>query len=134
MKLYRNTIVWLISILILLALVLVPTTLFTRMLHKDIEKFEAAMAEINNNLTTQASPVTLQESCTKLEKLWHAHRGHWSFYVHHNIVDTLDILFSGYLTQSRIQNTEAALTEAARIESLLRAAEENDRLSWFNIF
>ncbi len=134
MKVYKNTVIWSIAIVVLLALVIVPTVLFTRMLRQDIDKFESAIAEVNDNLIAEAPRETLLASCDQLEALWHEHRGHWSFYVHHNIVDTLDILFSGYLTECRRQNTEAALIEAARIESLLRAAEDGDRLSWFNIF
>ena len=131
MKLYRNTWIFIIALMILLSLVLVPTTLFTRMLGKDIEKFESAMNDINQQLVSGQDP---GKACDDLEKLWHAHRRHWSFYVHHNIVDNLDLLFSAYLAESRNQNTKAALSEAARIDSLLKSAEENDRLSWYNIF
>lgn len=131
MKLYRNTWIFILALIILLSLVMVPTTLFTRMLRQDIEKFESAMNEINLQLTQGENP---KEACDDLERLWHAHRKHWSFYVHHNIVDNLDMLFSAYLAESRNQNTKAALSEAARIDSLLRAAEENDRLSWNNVF
>ncbi len=131
MKLYRNTWIFILALIILISLVLMPTTLFTRMLRKDIEKFESAMNEINRQLLNDQDPGS---ACDDLEKLWHSHRRHWSFYVHHNIVDTLDMQFAVYLTESRNGNTKAALSEAARIDSLLRAAEENDRLSWHNVF
>lgn len=131
MKLYRNTWIFIIALIILLSLVLVPTTLFTRMLRKDIGKFENGMNAINGQLVVGEDP---GEACDELEHLWKSHRRHWSFYVHHNIVDNLDMLFAAYLTESRNQNTKAALSEAARIDSLLRAAEENDRLSWYNVF
>ena len=131
MKLYRNTWIFILALMILSSLVIVPTTLFTRMLQKDIEKFEDGMNRINQQLVEGENP---KEACDDLERLWHAHRKHWSFYVHHNIVDNLDMLFSAYLTESRNQNVKAALSEAARIDSLLRAAEENDRLSWYNVF
>ena len=131
MKLYRNTWIFLLALLILVSLVLVPTTLFTRMLRKDIGKFQAAIMEINQGLVEGRDPGKV---CDYLEDLWHAHRRHWSFYVHHNIVDNLDMLFAAYLTESRNQNTKAALSEAARIVSLLNSAEENDRLTWHNVF
>lgn len=131
MKLYRNTWIFILALMILASLVLVPTTLFTRMLRKDIEKFETSMNEINQQLVNGQDP---GKSCDDLEKLWHSHRRHWSFYVHHNIVDTLDMQFAVYLAESRNKNTKAALAEAALIDSLLRAAEENDRLSWYNVF
>ena len=131
MKLYRNTWIFILALIILASLVIVPTTLFTRMLRKDIEKFEDGMNLINGQLIDGQNP---EDACDDLEHLWHAHRKHWSFYVHHNIVDNLDMLFSAYLAESRNQNVKAALSEAARIDSLLRAAEENDRLSWYNVF
>lgn len=131
MKLYRNTWIFLLALLILSSLVLVPTTLFTRMLRKDIDQFQDTMTEINHQL---AEGEDTTDACNDLEQLWHAHRRHWSFYVHHNIVDNLDMLFAAYLTESRNQNTKAALSEAARIVSLLNSAEENDRLTWHNVF
>ncbi len=131
MKLYRNTWIFITALIILVSLVLVPTTLFTRMLRKDIDKFQDAMTLINQQLAKGQDP---SSACDELEELWHAHRSHWSFYVHHNTVDTLDMLFSAYLAESRNQNTKAALSEAARIDSLLKSAEENDRLSWHNVF
>ena len=131
MKLYRNTWIFITALLILVSLVLIPTTLFTRMLRKDIDQFQDTITEINHRLAEGQDPT---DACNDLEHLWHAHRRHWSFYVHHNIVDNLDMLFAAYLTESRNQNTKAALSEAARIVSLLNAAEENDRLTWHNVF
>ncbi len=131
MRLYRNTWIFILALIILASLVILPTTLFTRMLRQDIEKFEDGMNRINQQLVEGENP---GEACDDLEHLWHSHRRHWSFYVHHNIVDNLDMLFSAYLAESRNQNVKAALSEAARIDSLLRAAEENDRLSWYNVF
>lgn len=134
MRIYKNTIIWIISVAVLVALVTIPTTLFTRMLHRDIEKFEITINTINQDLTTGSETQKLQEDCRKLEEAWRHHRDHWSFYVHHNMVDTLDLLFAGYLEQARLGNADGALTESVRIRSLLRATEESDRVSWLNIF
>ena len=131
MKLYRNTWIFILALVVLMSLVLVPTTLFTRMLRQDIDRFQKAMTLINQQMVEGRDP---GGACDELEGLWHAHRRHWSFYVHHNIVDNLDMLFSAYLAECRNQNTKAALSEAARIVSLLKSAEENDRLSWYNVF
>lgn len=133
MKVYKNTIIWILSVLFLLALVITPTTLFNHMLKNDIALFQREIDTINDALLVGDREAT-ETHCDLLEADWQHHRRHWSFYVHHNTVDTLDQLFSAYLSYSRCAVTEEALAESGRLSALLRAAEENDRLTFVNIF
>ena len=90
---YRNSIIYLIMVVVILALVFVPTTWFDKMLEDDVNGFRSRIDDI---LDTRRDAPELEEKCGLLQADWEKHMEHWSFFLNHSAMEI------------RISNTDIA--------------------------
>ena len=128
---YRNSIIYLIMVVVILALVFVPTTWFDKMLEDDGNGFRSRIDDI---LNTDRDAPELEEKCGLLQADWENHMEHWSFFLNHSAIEKVDLGICTFLEYVRCGNYESASIEAKRLDKIFEMTEHQDELSALNIF
>ena len=128
---YRNSIIYMIMVVLILAIVFVPTTWFDKMIEHDVAGFRD---KINAVLETENDSSEVDEKCDALQTDWNKHMRHWSFFVHHSVIDKVDLSICTLIDLVQVGNYESALMEARRLDKMLQMTEEQDELNLMNIF
>lgn len=128
---YRNSILYMIMAVLILAIVFVPTTWFDKMIEHDVAGFRD---KINAVLETENDSSEVDEKCSALQKDWDKHMRHWSFIIHHSVIDKVDLSICTLIDLVQVGNYESAQMEARRLDKILQTTEEQDELNLMNIF
>lgn len=118
-------------LVVILALVFVPTTWFDRMLEDDVNGFRSRIDDI---LHTNRDAPELEEKCGLLQADWEKHMEHWSFFLNHSAIEKVDLGICTFLEYVRCGNYENASIEAKRLDKIFEMTEHQDELSALNIF
>ncbi len=130
-KMYRNSILYIVMVVIILSIVIIPTTLFDVMLENDVNGFRA---QINDILEMDWNDPELNDKCDALRANWENHMKHWSFVVHHTSIEKVDLGICTFLEFVHYGNYESAAIEAKRLDKIFDMTANQDELSALNIF
>ena len=127
---YKNSWLFILAVVLILAIVFIPTVSFDFMLEDDTNKFSAKIQQI---IETDTEDSTLYEKCNELQKLWDKHMQHWSFVVHHNAIEKIDLGIAAFIEHTKAGDRKSALVEAERLYRLFEITSKQDELSMINI-
>lgn len=130
MKLYKNSWLFLLAVILILVAVFVPTLMFDRMLGKDVDKF---MEKVNEITELEVNDEAIFERCNELEVLWKKHMDSWSFVVHHSAIEKVDLSITTFIEYSRKGEKNSAELEAKKLEKLLEITAKQDKPELLNI-
>lgn len=130
MKLYKNSWLFLLAVILILVAVFVPTLMFDRMLGKDVDKF---MDKVNEITELEVNDEAIFERCNELEVLWKKHMDNWSFVVHHSAIEKVDLSITTFIEYSRKGEKNSAELEAKKLEKLLEITAKQDKPELLNI-
>lgn len=130
MKLYKNSWLFLLAVILILVVVFVPTLMFDRMLGKDVDKF---MEKVNEITELEVNDEAIFERCKELEVLWKKHMDNWSFVVHHSAIEKVDLSITTFIEYSRKGEKNSAELEAKKLEKLLEITAKQDKPELLNI-
>ncbi len=132
MKLYKNTLVYIISVILIFSFVFITTFSFDRMIENDIRKMWRQVEAIREDLNGQNEQ--LPQSCERLRAIWHKHMDHWSFCLDHGMIKEVDLTVSLFLQCAEDGLKESAELEAVKLKRLFEVVRTNDKLVPLNIF
>ena len=128
---YRNSIFYIIMVILILSIVIIPTQWFGAMLKEDVNGFRGRIAEI---LEKGADSPELDENCSALQDNWDHHMKHWSFVINHAAIEKVDLGICTFLELVRQGDFNAASVEAKRLDKIFEITANQDTLSALNIF
>ncbi len=129
---YRNSILFIVTVVVILTLVLFPTSWFDHMIADDIDGFREKIGTVLE--LTHQEDARLAEACQTLQNDWEKHMGHWSFFIHHSVIEKIDLSICTLIETAKDGNLKGAELEARRLDRLFDATEHQDDLSASNIF
>ncbi len=128
---YRNSVLYIIMVVIILSLVIIPTTWFDKMLEEDVSGFRD---KINVILESGQEDPELDAKCGALQEDWENHMKHWSFFINHTSIEKVDLGICTFLEHVRCGNFEEAAMEAKRLDKIFEMTANQDALTPLNIF
>ncbi|MFR1517483.1 MAG: DUF4363 family protein [Clostridia bacterium] len=128
---YRNSILYIIMVVVILALVIIPTSWFDKMLESDVGSFRE---KINDILAAGENDPELEEKCDLLQADWETHMKHWSFFINHASIEKVDLGICNFLEMVRYRDFQNANIEAKRLDKIFEMTAEQDALTPLNIF
>ena len=127
---YKNSWLFLLAVVLIIAVVFVPTLWFDKMLGEDSAKF---MNKINEICDAEDDIELVNKKCTELEKLWEKHMEHWSFVVHHSSIEKIDLSIASFIEYAQKGEKNSRDVEAKRIEKTLEITSKQDKLDLINL-
>lgn len=127
---YKNSWLFFLAVVLILAVVFVPTLLFDKMLGEDSSKF---MNKINEICDAEDDIDLVNKKCGELEKLWKKHMEHWSFVVHHSAIEKIDLSIASFIEYAQKEEKNSRDVEAKRIEKILEITSKQDKLDLINL-
>lgn len=127
---YKNSWLFLLAVVVILAVVFVPTLLFDKMLGEDSAKF---MEKINEICDAEEDMELINKKCGELENLWQKHMEHWSFVVHHSAIEKIDLSITSFIEYTKKGEKNSRDLEVKRIEKILEITAKQDKLELINI-
>lgn len=127
---YKNSLFFIIAVILILAVVFIPTISFDSMLKNDVKMLNEKIDDI---LKTDFDDSSINEKCDSFEELWNKHMKHWSFVVHHNAIEKIELAVCSFIEYTKAGDRQGAVLEAERLYKLFEMTSKQDELSLLNI-
>lgn len=129
-NMYKNSLLMLIAVVVILAAVFIPTLSFDRMLGNDANKI---MNKINEVISLENDLTAVSQKCDELQALWKKHMNHWSFIVHHSAIEKIDLGICAFIEFAKEGESISRNIEAEKLEKILEFTSKQDKLNLLNI-
>lgn len=127
---YRNIFRFFLIVIIILALIFVPTLCFDRTLKKDVSEMNELIEEISNDINMNKKAIikckSLTDMCNKKMKIW-------SFIVHHGTIEKIQTEMITFVESIENGDKNAANVSGKKIKKLLNITSKQDELSLSNL-
>lgn len=130
---YRNSILYIILVVLILSAVIIPMQYFDKMIEKDVSRFREKIDTICKISENNADKSDIEQACNMLSSDWEKHMKYWCFYINHSMIEKIDLEISSFIENTK-ENIESAKVGAVRLDKLLNTVLEQDALSLMNIF
>lgn len=127
---YKNSIRYIIMVVVILALVIGPTTWFDKMIKDDVNGFREKIGGI---METGDDISEREKRCDELQKDWDDHMKHWSFFIHHTVIEKVDLSICTFIEHIRDGNYEDAEIESKKLDKIFTMTEDQDKFTAMNI-
>lgn len=131
---YRNSVIYIVLVTLILSVVIIPTQLFDKMIEKDIESFRSKIETISRMSESGDDKSAIERECQMLSSEWDRHMTHWGFYINHSVIEKIDMGICSFVEMSIADNKEGAKVEAAKLEKIFVVTIGQDALTLMNIF